>query len=387
MPAVLDTLGGPAWLRGILPMLNRMGQSIPPLLLANRIHRMAIKKRAMVISTLGMSTAFALLSLLWWTGLYTSTFAPFVFLIVYGLFFCCTGVTNMTFGTLQGKLIPVNARGRLLVAANSVGAICAIAFAWWLMDAWLSSEGGRFAYIFAFTAGSFAVAAVVTMSLREHRDEYSHIEKGERSFLACIRIWRQDRAYRRVLVVAFLFGTSMTIFPHYQALARERLGQSFGSMTSWVIIQNMGTGIFGIIFGFLADKKGNRAVLRITMIGVAAIPALAVGLSHADDIGRRYFWIVFVLFSLTPVTIKVLNNFALEFADPSSHPRYLSIMSLSIALPIYFSPVFGSLIDLYGFDWPMLFVSTCAAIGWLLTMFVSEPRHQAQADSSIINEL
>ena len=31
MPAVLDSLGGSGWLRGLLPPLNRFGQSIPPL--------------------------------------------------------------------------------------------------------------------------------------------------------------------------------------------------------------------------------------------------------------------------------------------------------------------------------------------------------------------
>ncbi len=180
-----------------------------------------------------------------------------------------------------------------------------------------------------------------------------------------------------VLLIAFMFGSSMTIFPHYQALARERLGLSFGSMTGWVILQNMGTGVFGMLFGFLADKRGNRSVLRIAMLGVAVIPILALQLSQMGEFGRSNFWLVFVLFSLTPVTIKVLNNFSLEFTETDLHPRYLSLLALSIAFPIYFSPVLGMLIHRFGFDRPMQFVSCCVGIGWILTIFVSEPRKVA----------
>jgi Na+-transporting methylmalonyl-CoA/oxaloacetate decarboxylase gamma subunit len=380
IPAVLDSLGGPAWLRGMLPMLNRIGQSIPPLLLADRVNAMPVKKWALVIYTIGMSIAFAVLSLLWWTGRHSQSYAPGVFLSVYCFFFCCLGIVNMTFGTLQGKLVPVSVRGRLIVVANSIGAIVAIAFAWWLMDGWLSANGEKFSYVFAFTAASFSIAAVIAMLVHEHRDDNPRSATHEKSVAACWRVLRQDIPYRRALCIAFLFGSSMTIFPHYQALARERLGLSFGSMTAWVIIQNIGTGVFGILFGFLADKKGNRAVLRIAMFGVAGIPIMALALSNAGEIGKRYFWTVFVLFSLTPVTIKMLNNFALEFTEPESHPRYLSLMALSIAFPIYFSPVFGVVIDRFGFDIPMLFVSGCVAIGWVLTMFVSEPRESLFED-------
>ena len=37
MPAMLDALSGAAWIRGFLPMLNRFGQSVPPLLAAGYV--------------------------------------------------------------------------------------------------------------------------------------------------------------------------------------------------------------------------------------------------------------------------------------------------------------------------------------------------------------
>ena len=50
MPAVLDWLGGTGLLRGCLPMLNRFGQSVPPLLLSRRIKILGLKKSALTLS-------------------------------------------------------------------------------------------------------------------------------------------------------------------------------------------------------------------------------------------------------------------------------------------------------------------------------------------------
>ena len=44
MPFVLDSLGGGGWLRGLLPVLNRFGQSVPPLMSAGLVKSLPQKK-------------------------------------------------------------------------------------------------------------------------------------------------------------------------------------------------------------------------------------------------------------------------------------------------------------------------------------------------------
>ena len=58
MPAVLDSLGGGAWLRGFLPLFNRFGQSIPPLLASRAVTVAPKKKSVMVSTTLLMAVCF-----------------------------------------------------------------------------------------------------------------------------------------------------------------------------------------------------------------------------------------------------------------------------------------------------------------------------------------
>ena len=65
MPAVLDQVAGAGWVRGFLPVLNRFGQSVPPVFLAQYIRSLRHKKRALAVFTMLMSVPFALLSLIW----------------------------------------------------------------------------------------------------------------------------------------------------------------------------------------------------------------------------------------------------------------------------------------------------------------------------------
>ena len=51
MPAFLDTIGGSGWLRGCLPVLNRAGQSIPPVYCADALRGARLKKRVLLMTT------------------------------------------------------------------------------------------------------------------------------------------------------------------------------------------------------------------------------------------------------------------------------------------------------------------------------------------------
>ena len=50
MPAFVDAISGAGWIRGCLPMLNRFGQSVPSLMLADRVRRTR-QKKWMLLST------------------------------------------------------------------------------------------------------------------------------------------------------------------------------------------------------------------------------------------------------------------------------------------------------------------------------------------------
>ena len=88
MPAVVDLIGGGGLLRGFLPMFNRFGQSIPPLLASSRIRSQPVKKFSLFFTSALMGACFLFLSFVWSVpGMVGSRMLPVVFIATYALFF------------------------------------------------------------------------------------------------------------------------------------------------------------------------------------------------------------------------------------------------------------------------------------------------------------
>jgi hypothetical protein len=379
MPAAMDVIGGAGWLRGCLPVLNRFGQSVPPLLASRRIKILRHKKWALFTCSALMSVSFLGMSAMWFITAGTKLWwIPAAFLSLYGLFFASTGVNMLAFGTLQGKLVKATWRGRLLLLSNILGAICAISAAAFLMPFWFGKDGGNFAAVFGFSGACFAVSAFISLLLSEPADDYQQPKKPIlHIFGSAWTTLRDDANFRRLGIIAALFGSSMTLFPHYQALGKLKDGFTFGTLIFWVIAQNAGTALFSLPAGPIADARGNRLILRVAMLGIVCAPAAAILLSHSDSVGIKMFAAVFVLVGLTPVTIKVFNNYTLEISEPEDHPRYLSTIILCMSAPIVvLSPLVGLLVDQVGFEIVFLSVGSVVGIGWVLTLGLEEPRHR-----------
>lgn len=380
MPAVVDYISGAGWIRGCLPMLNRFGHSVPPVLLARQVKLLPKKKWAVVVMTSLMSGLFLLLTGLFFMGFAQRPWMPAAFLVIYASFFMCIGVNTLAFTTLQGKLVEANKRGRLLLASNMIGAGSAVLCAFVLLPLWLAGEVPRFDLIFGFSGVLFAIAALSVLLLTESADDFQQPPAAHpmHYFADAYNTIVEDRNFRKLAFVGALFGTSFMLFPHYQSLGLQSMKLELTSLMWWVVIQNIGTGLFSLPVGWIADRKGNRLVLRIAMLAIVAAPTSAIILLHAGAVGMQLYHFVFVLVGLTPVVLRTLQNYTLEVADPEDHPRYLSTLSLCSALPMFLSPLAGYCVDLLGFEVVFLGIAGLILIGWLLTFGLQEPRHHGK---------
>ena len=204
IPHVLDVISGnAAWARGFLPVLNRLGQSLPPLLAADFIRDIRLKKRALIFTTLGMALPFlTLASVWWWLDNRQQPWLIGLFLILYLLFFSATGLNQLVDGTLQGKLIRANRRGRLLGIAGVVGSAGAVCAAVFLLRPWIQLPNhDGFVYIFLFNGSAYFIAGLMANLCYEQPDE-PPATRSERPpwWTPFVRAWqtfRDDQRFRR----------------------------------------------------------------------------------------------------------------------------------------------------------------------------------------------
>ena len=387
MPAVLDAIAGQGWIRGCLPMLNRFGQSIPPVLASQRVRSAAFKKHSLALTTAIMGATFWALACLWLVAGEKGTWwLPGAFLTLYAVFFVSTGINNLIVGTVTGKFILPDRRGRLMLLSNTIGVLSAVGCAWLLLRNWLSETEGNFFAIFAFTGTCFLLGAAVCLLFKERPDSHGNDFQGVRHlFQVALRTLAHDRKFRRLAMVASLFGMSTTLFPHYQALGRQRLELGLDNLLPWVIAQNIGVFLISVPAGSIADRCGNRIVLRSLLLVLCAVPLLALGLSRSGNFGASWYFLVFCGVGITPVIIRLLQHYCLELVPRQQQPQYLSTLNLAMAGPaILTSALLGALLDVLGFEAIFLSIGACLVLGWMLSALLVEPRDISPAQAAAL---
>ncbi len=380
IPAFLDSIAGAGWLRGCLPVLNRFGQSLPPMLFARRLRQARRKKWSLFGTAVGLGIPLLVLAALWLTlNDKQQPWLPAVFLFLYLVFFVSSGLNQLSFGTLQGKLIRADRRGELLGLSGLVGSVASVIGAWFLLQRWLSLPDHGFGWIFGFSGLGFLACGATCFFVREPADEPSDGESEHHGGVrASIRLLRRDPHFRWLAIVAMLFIAIQLLFPHFQALGQKHVSkEQIGfQLMLWVIAQNVAVGAFSFISGKLADRFGNRLSLQWQVFGTALVPLLALLFtSGIAGFETKHFWLTFFFLGLTPVTIKTLTNYALELAEADQHPLYVSTLHACLAVPFFLSPLVGWLVDLLDFELVFLGISGIIALGWLASLRLSEPRH------------
>lgn len=381
MPTFVDAIAGAGWVRGMLPFLNRIGQSVPAMILADRLRDVRWKKRALLGTTLLMAAPFLVLSAAWLLLVDQPSggwWLPAAFLLLYFAFFAATGLSKLSFATLQGKLIRAERRGRLMGLAGTFGAVPAILCAWFLLGEWVRRPDGGFALIFGFAGAGFVAAALIPLALVEPGDRPT----GRRGswttpFADAFSVFRGDARFRRLAVLTMLFVTAQLLFPHYAALGRRQSGYESTLLMVWVVAQNAGAGLFSMAAGSVADRFGNRLALRLEITATALTPLLALMLTAGDVGGVHFYWMVFVLLGLVPVAFRTLVNYTLELAEPEMQPRYVSTLKVCMAVPFCLSPLAGLLVDAAGFAAVFIGIAALTALGGLWTFRLDEPRGTA----------
>ena len=389
IPRFMDVIDGSGFVRGFLPVFNRFGQSVVPLFLADRLRRVPLKRRVLQATSTLMGACFVSLAALWyWLGEPVNggapSWLPIAFLTIYVIFFFVSGMNQLALGTIQGKLIRANRRGRLLAVSGVTGSVVSITLAWFLLQRWLEHPlqlpDGGYVLIFGFAGVGFVLASLLTLPVREPADNEcpSTARSAKQAVTDAWEIFRHDYAFRRAATVAMLFISVQFLFPHFQAFGRSRIPneeEGFHLML-WVIAQNGAVGVFSWISGIIADRYGNRMAIRIQVFLCTLTPLMALFLiSDLIYEGHKCFWLAFVFLGLVPVTMKTFINYTLELTDAANHPRYVSTMGLCFAVPFALSPLVGKLIDIVDFEPIFLAISGLIGIGALLTFRMSEPRH------------
>jgi len=375
MPTFLDSISSSNWLSGLLPPINRLGQSVTPLMMSNRLRNAPLKSRWLPRTTFLMGVPFVVLSaLVAWSPDALSGSMPFCFLILYAIFFAVTGTNQAVYNTVQGKLIAAHRRGRLVAIAGYLGSPAAILAVIFVMRPWVDQDPPLFSAIFLFTGCAFMAASFSARMLVEQPDELDPAASQRRPAAESLQCLKDDVHLRRLCLLGSLVAATMVVFPYYQRLGHTLDGYHNRMLMTWVIAQNVGAALFSWIAGRIADARGTRSALRLLTFSSVLSPMVPLLLSLRGS--ADLFWITFLGLGAVPVTFRMKMNYVLELTDPGKHPVYISTVALTSTPVIFLSPLAGVMVARMGYLPPLLLVSATAFVAWVMTLWIVEPRNR-----------
>ena len=215
IPAFIDVYTSSGTIRGLLPLILRIGQSLPQFLVAQRVAQMPKKQGFFILSGFGFAIPWCVLSLILSLTHWSANVIVAVFLVLCTLHWLAVGCNHLATGTLQGKLISPEKRGRLLAYSNIIGCTLAIGVAFYLLPRWLSGSTPRYAVLFGATATFFGVATAVSFWFKEPLSPPQRTAPFFKFLGDALLSLRYDRNFRRFAIVILLFYSIWPLFPHY----------------------------------------------------------------------------------------------------------------------------------------------------------------------------
>ena len=133
-------------------------------------------------------------------------------------------------------------------------------------------SGSGFAMLFAIGIGCALVSMTFFLRMTDTVRK-NPVQAGPKESLRLIVTPVKDKDFRKVLIFTIVFMVSATIAGGlYIAFAQETLKLSYTAIQSTQVAHAIGTVAFANMWGYLADKYGNKPLLAILLVGATITP-------------------------------------------------------------------------------------------------------------------
>ncbi len=374
LPLFIRYLGGNNTVVGLIPSLWSLGILLPQILVAQRLERKPYVKK--------YTFTLAILERLPVLVLALSTFflihrSPSTLLLT--TFFCLgmnalfMGLNMPAYTLLVAKAIPPHYRGRLYGISGALGGLLGVAGSWlsgWYLIALPKSLGFALCFTTAFALLALSVFPIALV--REIPTEPSLDQKDQGRWYEIFHLFRKDRGFLALIIAEGFFASASVGPSFYMVYAVDRFPWEKTLVRLFNVTATASMFIGGLLWGHMADRFGNRRVLR------AGASLMAGGLIIALLAPSGLVLSLAVLLSALGAQAYELSNFniLMEYAGPRRVPTYTAARSLLIAPVRSLLPVGGGRIaDLLGHRPLFLIGIASAGICLFLLQRVREPRY------------
>lgn len=353
LPSFLATLTDSELIVGVGSGITRGAWLLPQLLVAGWVTRLTHRKPVIVGAAWASRPILLLLALIVWRY---STVAPTATLALVLAFlfvlFAADAVVSVPWFDHLARTIPARRRGIVVGVGQVIGGLGGIGAG--ALVRYVLSEGSRWSYpenyaVVFGVGGVLLMLSAVAISFISNpackRDPGEHPPSLKETLASLPTLLSGDRPFRRLVAVQLLAGFVGVASAFYILYAQRMLGFGEGDTGLFVSAQVAGSVTAGLLLGYIQNRWGPLAHVRIQIIvamlppGLALLAGPAAALSPAA-VRAVYMTLYFVLGVHLGGFSWPFFNWILEYAQESRRPLYIGLMNTLGAVTML-APVLG----------------------------------------------
>jgi len=360
---------------GLVPAISYLGTLLPPLFIANLVERMPIQKWYLFwLAVVERLPLLALAAATPWLGRNNSALLLLMFFLALTIHSGAMGLNMPSYFNLYAKVIPANRRGGMWGLGGAISGVLALGGTW-LSGRLLNSYGFPDAYALSFLFAFIALMLGIIgfPFIRELPTNDAPPPIGTISYIRNTpALLRTDTRFGYFVAAQVVYSFSYMAPAFYTVYAIDRFKAGAAEVALFTTVLMATNTVANLLLGILADRRGNKPVLQISMATAIAAALLAL-------VAPSLWW-MYPVFALNSVVYAGANmggyNMPLEFAPRTQVPTYVAVSMTAIAPFRAVVPLIGGVVAGVGYGGVFVISLVAAALGLaILTLKVSDPRH------------
>ena len=316
--------------------------------------------------------------------------APWAVLLILtvgvALFYTSEGLNSVSWPDIVAKVIPVRIRGRFLGLGQLLSSAGALVASYLVRDV-LGGLGidfpANWALMFACASVGLFLSVALIFFIHEEPDAKEQTRVDVRgNLVAMFGFLRADGRLRRVVGAQLALGFAASVFPFLVIRAQALLTDGGALVSNFMVMRNLGGMVAALICGYLIDRVGSRAAIRV--VGATqCLALLAVVVGPSLHLTWLAYLLAFLLLGFVGATSWwSYSAYLMEIATPEERPVYLATSGI-ITSPAFIGAIIaGAVFNAVSAELLFGIALAISLVGlWAIWAIKAHPQPQPQAST------